>query len=786
MKTRRFFSLILCIGLMLTLLPSAALAATGEAPAQGWDKPVFSDLPETDALYPVARYLKCQGIMEAFPDGTFQPEAPLTRAQAAKMAVLAKGIAPLAGGDPIFRDVPADHWAFPYIGTAVQAGLLQGYPGDIFGPDQPVTRAEAVTLLLRISGGALSDEKLSIADIPADHWAYRSVVTAEKAGMIALPSDQLFGPDMDFTRGEFARCLSTLFTLGPGLRSAELIGELTVTQGQVTITGGDGNPRTVTAATTVGAGMTVATDGKSLAEISFDDGSGIRMEHDTEISIVRADGFRYMRADGTPAVSVDKLELKLNKGKILGALANRNAGVEETVSQPVPTDETWWLYPFSKRERITVEMPAGIAGIFGTFWGSVVTGGGGSGTTVLEGSAIVSSDGETVPLTGGQGSQVSSPPVPPSPPAPLTPGQMQEFLSGQEWILNSAQQVQNSAPTPPPPVTPGQSPQQQSQPPTTLPDPQTPPAPQQPPTPPNVVSVIQEALQQPGTPPPSGGGSRSGSHGGSNYSAPVIEGPDTIELTVGYDETFTRTYTVTGNPTPTLGVAWGDEEARDEISFTDDTLTVEPGLGSGVYTFELTATNTVSPATKAVTVYVSGPPVIDGPGSILIMSGGESATADYTVSGYPEPSALGIDGGDGEVMGVISLDGSTLTVLSDLAAGSYTFDLTATNTVDTTTKTITVYVIALDLMPLYVDEDSSSYEGITVFGGDSGREYTFSLEGAPPWVDLEDNVITAAPPLGTVSDNWPEETFTFDLVITDEDGNSVNAPFSVTVTRPVS
>ncbi|HWQ78757.1 MAG TPA: hypothetical protein VN381_08060 [Anaerovoracaceae bacterium] len=94
-------------------------------------------------------------------------------------------------------------------------------------------------------------------------------------------------------------------------------------------------------------------------------------------------------------------------------------------------------------------------------------------------------------------------------------------------------------------------------------------------------------------------------------------------------------------------------------------------------------------------------------------------------------------------------------------------------------------MIALDLMPLYVDEDSSSSEGITVFGGDSGREYTLSLEGAPSWVILADNVITAAPPSEPVPGDLTAKTFTFDLVITDEDGNSVTAPFSVTVTRPL-
>lgn len=450
MQAKRFVSLILCICMALTLLPATASAAVGENPART-DQLPFGDLPETDGLYPFVRYLARQGIMDGFPDGTFRPAQVLTRAEAAKATVLAKNLTLVSGGDPTFRDVPVEHWAYSYIETAAKAGLFAGYPDGTFGPEEPITRAEAVTLLLRLSGGALSDESRPIADVESGHWAYRQAATAVEAGLMTLSPGRIFSPDAPFSRGEFARSLSVLFALGPALRGAELTGKLTVTNGEVTVAEESGLSRSVSTELMVGAGMTITTDDQGQAEISFDDGSGIRMEPNTEISIVRADGLRYMRVDGTPAVAIDKLAIKLNRGGILGALANRNEGSETSGDQPVLTEAppAWWLYPSSRRERVTIEMPSGVVGVWGTFWQSFVGASGQDSTAVLIGNAEVTSDGQAVSLVGGLSTTILSPLLPPSPPSPLTPAQSQHFISATAWIMGRAQTIQNSAPQPP-------------------------------------------------------------------------------------------------------------------------------------------------------------------------------------------------------------------------------------------------------------------------------------------------------------------------------------------------
>ncbi|MBP7332332.1 MAG: S-layer homology domain-containing protein, partial [Firmicutes bacterium] len=197
---------------------------------------VFSDIGENDPLLPYTRFLHEKGIVSGFPDGTFRPADSLTRAQAAGMVVLAKGLQPIAGGQPSFSDVSPGHWAYGTVEAAVGDGLLQGYPDGSFGPENTITRAEAVTLLLNLSGGALSGQDVAVSDVAAGHWAYRQVATAVAAGLVELPAGNLFYPGQPLRRDELARGLTNVITLGPSLRANELTGKLRIIKGKVALT----------------------------------------------------------------------------------------------------------------------------------------------------------------------------------------------------------------------------------------------------------------------------------------------------------------------------------------------------------------------------------------------------------------------------------------------------------------------------------------------------------------------------------------------------------------------
>ncbi|MBU5628086.1 S-layer homology domain-containing protein [Oscillibacter sp. MSJ-2] len=160
-KTKRI-SLLLALALLVSCLtPFSALAAEN----------TFSDLNDPDTASNV-EVLRMMGVLDGYADGTFRPNATLTRAQFCKMAVLmTKNGADQVGqykNYTIFPDVKASHWASGYINmavrgekateeTAARPGIIAGYPDGTFRPDSIVTYGQAVTILMRLLGYADKD-----------------------------------------------------------------------------------------------------------------------------------------------------------------------------------------------------------------------------------------------------------------------------------------------------------------------------------------------------------------------------------------------------------------------------------------------------------------------------------------------------------------------------------------------------------------------------------------------------------------------------------------------------
>ena len=86
------------------------------------------------------------GIVDGYPNGTFRPDAPITRAEMAKIISL---FAKLDKSESRFSDI-AGHWAEAYIRLAAGNGWIAGYPDGTFGPQRNITRAETMTLVNRV------------------------------------------------------------------------------------------------------------------------------------------------------------------------------------------------------------------------------------------------------------------------------------------------------------------------------------------------------------------------------------------------------------------------------------------------------------------------------------------------------------------------------------------------------------------------------------------------------------------------------------------------------------
>ena len=111
----------------------------------------FSDVPANEWFCTAVSTLANAKVLAGYPDGTFKPNAPITRAELATVLTrlsvlleLSKEVMP-----SVFTDV-SDHWAVSYIRTAANNGWINGYGDGSFRPDNSVTRAEAVTMLNRM------------------------------------------------------------------------------------------------------------------------------------------------------------------------------------------------------------------------------------------------------------------------------------------------------------------------------------------------------------------------------------------------------------------------------------------------------------------------------------------------------------------------------------------------------------------------------------------------------------------------------------------------------------
>ena len=144
---QRILSALLAAALCLGIIGVAGFSFQADAAS-------FSDVTDADTAEAVS-VLSSLGIVSGYSDGTYHPSATLTRAQFCTLAVLAEGHGDQVQGSAyrtLFSDLPATHWAAPYVNLAQSEGLISGYGNGRFGPDDAVTVGQAVTIVLRLMG----------------------------------------------------------------------------------------------------------------------------------------------------------------------------------------------------------------------------------------------------------------------------------------------------------------------------------------------------------------------------------------------------------------------------------------------------------------------------------------------------------------------------------------------------------------------------------------------------------------------------------------------------------
>ena len=147
-------------------------------------------------------------VISGYPDGTFQPDKTISRAEFTVMLVKALKLEPKADSD--FKDTAA-HWARESIGTAAAHGLISGYDQNSFGPDDNITREQAAVIIARATQLETKDQTLNFTDAQQiASWALSGVTAAVNKSYLSGYPDNSFRPQGNTTRAEAAIIIAKL------------------------------------------------------------------------------------------------------------------------------------------------------------------------------------------------------------------------------------------------------------------------------------------------------------------------------------------------------------------------------------------------------------------------------------------------------------------------------------------------------------------------------------------------------------------------------------------------
>lgn len=147
----------------------------------------FSDVP-ADAWYADAvNTLATLGMVTGVGDGRYDPDSQITRAEFTAIAMRFADLE--TGGDNIFSDVAESAWYYDYVIGSIQYGWITGYPDGTFRPDATITRAEVTTIVNRMLGRSAdesfidehADEIRQFTDLNDSYWGYYNIMEATNA-----------------------------------------------------------------------------------------------------------------------------------------------------------------------------------------------------------------------------------------------------------------------------------------------------------------------------------------------------------------------------------------------------------------------------------------------------------------------------------------------------------------------------------------------------------------------------------------------------------------------------
>lgn len=148
------------------------------------------------------------GYINGYPDGTFRPGKSMTRAEAASILAKLQRLPLTDSSKPAFSD--ANGWYNAVINAVVKAGYMKGYPDGSFKPDKPITRAEFATMLSHFMSAKTASNPFTDTN---GNWAKEAIDKAYAQGIIKGYEDNTFRPAADVSRAEAVAMVNRTFNI---------------------------------------------------------------------------------------------------------------------------------------------------------------------------------------------------------------------------------------------------------------------------------------------------------------------------------------------------------------------------------------------------------------------------------------------------------------------------------------------------------------------------------------------------------------------------------------------
>jgi len=169
---------------------------------------LFADIGEVHPHFQAIKYLKNEGVIEGYPDGTFKPDNSVSRVEVIKFIL--EGIeADLKAARTLsFKDTNKSEWYANYLYTAMDKGIVEGYPDGSFKPSNTVNKVEFLKMLIEAMNIDVNPNvgRFTFTDVDEDQWYAKYVRFAIDKNLIDVEGRQ-FKPTEQMSRDEVAEAI---------------------------------------------------------------------------------------------------------------------------------------------------------------------------------------------------------------------------------------------------------------------------------------------------------------------------------------------------------------------------------------------------------------------------------------------------------------------------------------------------------------------------------------------------------------------------------------------------